>query len=104
MDEERTINPNIMSEQSEYWKDHRDSSKAGKLKKQKSDTELILLLCGEYDIDVETIAPHQLRLSGHGKRVDMFLQRESYQDLSTSLRGSYYKIGIEEFIETFFNL
>lgn len=88
----------------EFFDQLRESSRAKKLARQESNKEIALLLSGEYDIDVETIAPHQIRLSKNGIRLDLFLQTESYQVLNTGDRGSFRKTGIDQFIELFFNL
>lgn len=86
----------------EFFDQLKESSRAKKLARQESNKELILLLSGENDIDVETIASHQLRLSKEGARVDIFLQKLSYHNLNIDERGKINNL--EEFIELFFNL
>jgi hypothetical protein len=86
----------------EFFDQLRESSRAKKLARQESNKDLILLLSGEFDIDIENIAPHQLRLSKFGRRCDIFLQKNSFHDLNNNTRGQIKDI--EEFIETFFNL
>jgi len=86
----------------EFFEQLRESSRAKKLARQESNKELVLLLARENDIDVTTIAPHQLRLSKSGLRVDLFLIKNTFHNLNSNVRGNVKDY--DEFIEKFFNL
>jgi len=86
----------------EFFSQLRESSRAKKLARQESNKELVQLLCGEMDIDVTQIAPHQLRLSKNGQRCDLFLIKNSFHNLNSNVRGNVKDY--DEFIEKFFNL
>lgn len=86
----------------EFFEQLRESSRTKKIARQESNKELVQLLCGEMDIDVIQIAPHQLRLSKSGLRVDVFLIKNTFHNLNSNVRGNVKDY--EEFIEKFFNL
>jgi hypothetical protein len=86
----------------EFFEQLRESSRAKKLARQESNKELVQLLCSEMDIDVIQIAPHQLRLSKSGLRVDLFLIKNTFHNLNSNVRGNVKDY--DEFIENFFNL
>lgn len=86
----------------EFYQQLREDSRSRRFARQESNKELVQLLCGEMDIDVIQIAPHQLRLSKSGLRVDLFLIKNTFHNLNSNVRGNVKDY--ELFIENFFNV
>lgn len=85
---------------SEDFKAMREHSRNNRLKRQDDDKKIIQSICQEYSIDYKEIAPHHIRLSSNGIRIDIFPQHSRYHILNTQKRGSYRDIA--EFLFTQF--
>lgn len=86
----------------EDFKEMREHSKRFKLAKQESEKETIKMFADEFDIDVLEIAPHHVRLSKSGKRIDLFPIRKRFHKITENIRGSYNDI--QDLIIPYFNL
>lgn len=74
-------------------------------KKADEEIEVILLLCGEADIDVKFFnTGYQVRLQKDGIIIDLYPQSNRYCDVRKGKWGEYDSDYIEEFIEVMFEL
>lgn len=81
----------------EDWQDHRELEKAERLQRQKFNTELCLHIAAECGYEVETIAPHQLRITIRGLKLDYFPQSGKAMWL---VKNKWFRIDdIEMFLE-----